>query len=97
MKKLGHYEQSLQCAEDTLNRIRRVMGNHPLIMLPAHCLATCLRELGQSERARELGEDTVTRCRQVLGDDHPETLRAAHSLATTRRGLEQARQLGEDP
>ncbi|MGB8200056.1 MAG: tetratricopeptide repeat protein, partial [Pseudonocardiaceae bacterium] len=35
----------------------------------------------------------------VLGDDHPQTLRSAHDLATTLASLgehEQARQLGED-
>jgi hypothetical protein len=40
-----------------------------------------LRELGQQEPARQIAEDTFTRQRRVLGDDHPDTLRSAHSLA----------------
>jgi hypothetical protein len=34
------------------------------------------------ERARQFRDDTLRRCRRVLGEDHPETLRVAHSLAT---------------
>jgi hypothetical protein len=43
--------------------------------------------LGQYERARQLGEDTLTRYRRVLGDDHPDTLRSAHNLATVAADL----------
>jgi hypothetical protein len=37
--------------------------------------------LGKHERARELNEDTLARQRRVLGNDHPDTLRSAHTLA----------------
>lgn len=40
-----------------------------------------LWELGRYEQARRLGEDALVRMRRVLGAEHPDTLRAAHSLA----------------
>jgi hypothetical protein len=33
------------------------------------------------QAARDLGEDTLDRRRRVLGEDHPDTLRSAESLA----------------
>ncbi|MFF3325885.1 FxSxx-COOH system tetratricopeptide repeat protein [Streptomyces sp. NPDC002889] len=49
--------------------------------------------------ARTLQEDTLARYRRVLGDDHPDTLRAAHGLAMILRTLREyaaAAQLLED-
>jgi hypothetical protein len=46
--------------------------------------------LGEHEQARALNEDTLTRRRRVLGDEHPDTVRSAASLA------EDLRALGED-
>jgi Tetratricopeptide repeat len=43
--------------------------------------------VGQYERARQLGEDTLTRCRRVLGENHSDTLRSAHNLATVLANL----------
>jgi hypothetical protein len=46
-----------------------------------------------------LAEDTLTRYRRVLGDDHPDTLTAAHDLANRLAELgehERARALHED-
>jgi Tetratricopeptide repeat len=43
--------------------------------------------LGRYEPARQLGEDTLTRCRRVLGEDHPDTLLSARSLAAVLANL----------
>ncbi|MGH3975653.1 MAG: tetratricopeptide repeat protein, partial [Pseudonocardiaceae bacterium] len=58
--------------------------DHPYTLRSASILALALRELGRHEQARQLGEDTFTRLRRVLGEDHPDTLRTAHSLAAAR-------------
>jgi hypothetical protein len=55
--------------------------------------------LGERERVRQLSEDSLTRYRRVLGDDHPDTLVAAHDHATHLRAsgeYQQARALDED-
>jgi hypothetical protein len=49
--------------------------------------------------ARELHEDTLIRRRRVLGDDHPDTLCSATSLADCLRAAGEvaaARELDED-
>ena len=80
----GHYEQARQLSEDTLARMRRVLGeDHPLTLGSAHSLAVSLRELGQQEQARPLVEDILARQRRVLGEDHPDTLRSASRLIDT--------------
>ncbi|MCK9926403.1 tetratricopeptide repeat protein [Frankia sp. Mgl5] len=43
--------------------------------------------LGDYQAARALDEDTHARRRRVFGDDHPETLRSANTLATYLRQL----------
>jgi ornithine cyclodeaminase/alanine dehydrogenase-like protein (mu-crystallin family) len=79
---LGQYEQARQLGEDTLTRMRRVLGDdHPHTLESAGSLAVALREVGQYEQARQLGEDTLARTRRVLGDDHPHTLRLARILS----------------
>jgi len=40
--------------------------------------------------ARDLDQDTLNRRRRVLGEDHPDTLTAAASLASDLRALGQA-------
>jgi len=55
--------------------------------------------LGEVWAARELDEDTLARCRRVLGEDHPDTLNSATSLAADLRMLGEvrgARELDED-
>jgi Tetratricopeptide repeat len=50
----GHYEPARQLAEDTLPRMRRILGDdHPDTLHSATHLAAVLRELGQHEQARE--------------------------------------------
>ncbi|HZA17422.1 MAG TPA: tetratricopeptide repeat protein, partial [Pseudonocardiaceae bacterium] len=50
-------------------------------------LAAALREPEQYEQARQLAEDTLTRCRRILGENHPDTLRSANTLATVLANL----------
>jgi Tetratricopeptide repeat len=55
--------------------------------------------LGERERVRQLSQDSLSRYRRVLGDDHLDTLVAAHDLAVDLRASgepEQARALDED-
>jgi hypothetical protein len=68
------------CGRSTWTRI-----GHPTA--PSNYRGDNGNELGQYERARQLGEDTLTRYRRVLGDDHPDTLRSAHNLATVAADL----------
>jgi hypothetical protein len=44
-------------------------------------LAWALRNLGRYAEARDLDQDTLSRKRRVLGDNHPDTLTSAGSLA----------------
>src|SRR5262249_18775133 len=46
-----------------------------------HALIRVLTFIGPYNQARQIGEDTLTRSRRVLGEDHPDTLYAAHALA----------------
>ena len=51
------------------------------------------------QAARDLDQDTLDRRRRVLGQDHPDTLTAAHNLATDLRELgevQAARDLDQD-
>jgi hypothetical protein len=41
--------------------------------------------LGERERVRQLSQDSLSRYRRVLGEDHPDTLVAAHDLAVDLR------------
>ena len=96
---LGQYESARQLAEDTLTRMRRVLGEDPTTLRSAYVLALSLWGVGHYESARQLGEDTLTRCRQILGEDHPTTLISASHLALALWGVgqyESARQLAED-
>jgi hypothetical protein len=52
-------------------------------VISAYCLANSLHELGQYEQDRKLGENVLARCRRVLGEDHPQTLRAAATVAAS--------------
>jgi hypothetical protein len=54
-------------------------------------MVAILRELKEHEPARQLGEDTLVRMRRVLGEDHPDTLRLAHNLASILTDLGCAR------
>jgi hypothetical protein len=77
----GQHEHARQLAEDTLTRLRRVLGeDHPDSLLSAHGLACVLRALGEYQQAHELDEDTLIRRRRVLGEDHPDTLNSACNL-----------------
>jgi hypothetical protein len=49
-----------------------------------------LRELGEIAAARDLDQDTLERRRRVLGEDHPDTVSSAHSLAAALRELGEA-------
>ncbi|MGH3804445.1 MAG: tetratricopeptide repeat protein, partial [Pseudonocardiaceae bacterium] len=94
------YEAARQLDEDTLTRLRRVLGeDDPRTLASASNLASNLWALGQYEAARRLYEDTLTRSRRVLGKDHPNTLASASNLAVALRGLgqyEAAHQLNKD-
>ena len=61
-------------------------------------LAWALRAMGHYAEARELEEDTLARKRRVLGEDHPDILRSAGSLAASpragRRRLQRRGDLG---
>ena len=63
----------------------------PTHCVSAHNLAMDLYELGEVQAARELDEDTLARRRRVLGDDHPDTLNSATSLAADLRALGEVR------
>jgi tetratricopeptide repeat protein len=66
---LGQFEQSRQLSEDTLTRMRRVLGDdHPHILFAAHTLVVSLGELGQYPQSHQLGEETLTRMRRILVD-----------------------------
>jgi len=55
--------------------------------------------MGRYRQALELDEDTLARCRRVLGEDHPDTLNCADSLAADLWSLGKygaARDLDED-
>jgi hypothetical protein len=51
---------------------------------------TDLRELGEVRAARDLDKDTLAR-RRVLGEDHPDALASASSLAADLRELGETR------
>jgi uncharacterized protein (DUF2267 family) len=79
---LGEHQRARELNQDTLTRLRRVLGpDHPDTLAAASNLAADLRALGEHQRARELNQDTLTRLRRVLGPDHPDTLAAASNLA----------------
>ena len=62
-------------------------------------VAACYADLGHYAQARTIDEDTLARSRRVLGEDHPQTLASANSLAVDLRRLaefEQARNLNAD-
>jgi hypothetical protein len=85
---LGEHQQARQLQNDTLTRLRRVLGDdHPETLTSAHNLASELAALGEYQQARALAEDTLTRRRRVLGDDHPDT---HQSVASLQRLHEQA-------
>jgi hypothetical protein len=88
---MSQYVQARQLDEDTLARMRRVLGeDHPSTLTSASNLANDLRELGEDQAARELDEDTLARRRRVLGEDHPDTLTSANNLATDLHALGEA-------
>jgi hypothetical protein len=85
---LGEHQQARQLQNDTLTRLRRILGdNHPDTLTSASRLAAELRELGEYQQARALDEDTLARRRRVLGDNHPDTLVLANNLAADLRPL----------
>ena len=85
---LGEHRQARQLQNDTLTRLRQVLGeDHPDTLTSASRLAADLRELGEYQQARGLDEDTLARRRRVLGDDHPDTLTSANNLAADLRPL----------
>lgn len=57
--------------------------DNALAFLGNYC--TVLFQLGEYERARELTEKILDRRRQALGDDHPDTLHSANTLAVLLR------------
>jgi tetratricopeptide (TPR) repeat protein len=97
---LGNYREARALAEDTLSKLRIVLGeDHPQALTAASNLAVVLEQLGEHAQARALVEDVLTRRRRVLGDDHRSTLTSANNLAMVLRDLgeySQARTLAED-
>ena len=58
-----------------------------------------LGRLGEHQAARELAEDILARHRRVLGEDHPDTLRSAFTVAGALTELgeyQAAKELNED-
>jgi hypothetical protein len=54
---LGEQEEARVLAEDTLTRMRRVLGaDHPHTLRSANILALVLHELGEHERVHQLEE-----------------------------------------
>jgi hypothetical protein len=85
---LGEHQQARQLQNDTLTRLRRVLGDdYPDTLTSASRLAADLRGLGEYQQARAFDEDTLARRRRVLGDDHPDTLISANNLAADLRAL----------
>jgi hypothetical protein len=75
LSELGDHRGARDLDEDTLARMRRVLGeDHPDTLNSASNLAGHLRALGDDQAARDLDEDTLARRRRVLGGDgHPDT------------------------
>ena len=100
LRKLGDVQAARDLDQDTVDRLRRVMGHdHHLTLRSAAILAADLRELGDLEAARDLEQDTLDRRRRALGPDHPDTLTSATTLAADLRelgDLEAARDLEQD-
>jgi hypothetical protein len=57
--------------------------------------ANVLPQLAEYQEARELDEDTLAGYRRVLGEDHPDTLSSANSLAYDLRQLGEYQQARE--
>jgi tetratricopeptide (TPR) repeat protein len=68
-------------------------GDDPHTLSIARYLAWALREMGRHAAARELDEDSLARQRRLRGNDHPDTLASAHSLAVDLRRLSEASNL----
>ena len=91
---LGEHQQARQLQNDTLTRLRRVLGDdHPDTLTSASRLADNLRALGEYQQARALDEDTLARRRRVLGDDHPDTRASINNLEADLRAPGVAEQI----
>jgi hypothetical protein len=54
LRDLGQYEPARRLAEDTLTRMRQVLGDdHPDTLRSAHNLAAVLVNLGEHDQARQ--------------------------------------------
>lgn len=74
--------------EDTLERMRRVLGeNHEHTLATANSFAADLRLQGRLQEAHDLDIATLERHRDVLGQDDPATLRVMGNLAVDYRLL----------
>jgi tetratricopeptide (TPR) repeat protein len=84
---MGRYVEARDLEEDTLNRLRRILGdNDPNTLNSANNLSA----LGEKPAARDLEQDTLARRRRILGDDHPDIPRSERNLAIYQRQLGEA-------
>ncbi len=79
--RLGQAAVTAWRAEDFLG------PDHELVLLATREWANALRATGRYDRSRELTEEAMSRLRQLphFGDDHPDTLAMATSLAAEKR------------
>jgi tetratricopeptide (TPR) repeat protein len=79
---LGQMAEACEVDEDTMERRRRVLGDHHADTLAAaHNLAIDHHALGRFGQARRLNEETYRARQRILGAEHPDTLASANNLA----------------
>ena len=68
----------------------RLGDDHQHVLEITHYLAWALQRMGRYPEARDLNQATLDSKRRVLGEDHPDTLASANSLAIDLRALGEA-------
>ncbi|GGK72226.1 FxSxx-COOH system tetratricopeptide repeat protein [Mangrovihabitans endophyticus] len=86
LRDLGLEDQAYAMNEDSLERLRRTLGDQdPYTLLTASSFGADLRARGEYEKAAALDEQTVKGFRAALGDDQQDTLNAVNNLAVSLR------------
>jgi hypothetical protein len=92
----GETRTAHDLASDLRQRWRDRLGDHEHTWAAARALAWALVAMGRHDEARALDQDTLDRRRRILGQDHPDTLYSAITLAANMDCHADARDLAQD-